>query len=454
MFPLRKSAGVFAHPILALWLLGSLLGLGTRAAHGQGRDGPVLPPGVSRPEETPAQSRVPPQVFIDAIEVDWTDPELRARLRVFENAETASPSWSDLAAEHSSGVLIQLSVRGPRGGDLILTAEGASPKDEPRSGSPFVVEHAPPVESTEAEPPDRVHVGGIAPWTFTGPGLRGQPGWNGALATGGASVALRWLGTANEWVLRPPAYAFGERLLLSSLNPLTGQGGFFLVRNRTGRALELGALTPWVGDAFAGQHLIAVHADGPDVAVGQGNWRLGEPGGEGAAPLPGAVLVLEGRRSGDLQDLGRLGEAQISSSSYEFAYPPSQVISGRLWPVALRPPIWMGRKPGERAQGPAWIDLELPRTSPVEAVRLIHPGAAGWSSHFNPRKLRVELRSGREVAPVHEIEITPESSVTVVRFPEAFPLRGLRVNFEEPGGFGLPAAPSLMALQVMGRAVD
>lgn len=427
--------------------------LASSLIHAQGRQGPNLPPGVQRPSELPASGSVPPNVFIDALDVDWTESSLRATLQVPRGMGERRPSWQELASDHPEALILQLSVPAPDGRGLTLAVHQMDREVSTRSSGPVSVEHPAPVAPSGGLSSNRVHVGGIAPWTFTGPDTQAQPGWNSALA-GEFAVDVRWLGTSDQWILQPPPVAFTDRLLISSLNPLTGQGSFFLVRNRTGRPLPLAALTGWIRDAVSGQHLIAVHADGPDVEIGQGNWRMGDPGGSGERSRAGAVLILEGRGRDDLKDLARDGDVQLSASSYEFAYPASQAVSGRLWPVALRPPVWMARKPGERSRESDWFDLELGESQPVEAIRLVHVGAAGWSSHFNPGKLRIELRSGREVEPLHEFALHPESSVTLLRFAEPFPLRGLRLHFDAPGGSGLPAVAGLMAVQVLGRTPE
>lgn len=433
-----------------LFLVALLLTSQISAVCGQARRGPDLPPGVRLQAQLAAASSLPPNVLIDGLDVDWTHTELRATLEVPRDSTEGTPTWQGAASRNPEALMIQLSVPDPEGKGLTLAVEELDREISVEDAGPVNIEHLAPVRPGGGDRDNRVHIGGILAWTFTGPGTQAHPGWNGALA-GETCVALRWLGTANDWIMDPPTARFTDRVLISSLNPVTGQGCFYLVRNRTGRPLHPSALTGWVRDAIPGAHLIAIHASGRDVEIGQGKWRMGGSGGSGDQSRAGAVLVLQARRPDERGDLARYRDVQLSASSYEFAYPPSQTISGRLWPVALRPPVWMARKPGERAEGPDWFDLELQTDAAVSEIRLVHAGAAGWSPQFNSRKLRIEIRSGREIAPVHDFTFRPSQTVSVLKFPNSLALRGLRIHFETPGNFDLPAVASLMAVQVLGK---
>jgi hypothetical protein len=413
-----------------------------------------LPPGVNIPQELPAALAVPPQVRIDEIDVDWTDPRLVASLEVGDGAGGGQWSWEAMGKDDPEALRIQLSVYDNQSGELTLPVFRTEARRREKNSREFVLEHIEPAKLRDRQHPNHAHVGGVAPWTFTGPGTAGLPGWNGDLSAGGAAVALRWLGTGDEWVLNPPEASFAERLLLSTLNPLSGQGRFFLIQNNTGRSLAISALTAWVREAVSGQHLIALHASGRHVEIGQGLWRLGGPGEYGGSTPAGAVLVLRKRAVGESENLARHHAVQATASSYNFAYPPSQVVSGRLWPVALRPPVWLSReasRTGQTGADASWIDLKLERTASVEEIRLIHLAAAGWSEHFLPGQLEISLRTEKDFESPEVFRIVPESSISVVRFPAARQILGVRVRFPEPTRFNTPSRAGLMAMQLYGQ---
>ncbi len=416
-----------------------------------------LPPGISIPQDVPATHAIPPQFRIDCINIDWTDPRLKTSFLMGEASDEGSLSWGDIGERDPRALRVQLSVPDPDLGRLKLPVFHSKLGRETEVSETFVVEHVENIGGNAPANRNYVHVGGISPWTFSGPGTAGLPGWNGDLGVGGTSVELNWLGTRDEWILNPPGYKFGEKVLLSTLNPLIGHGSFYLIQNGTGRPIELSALTPWIREAVSGQHLIAVHSDGRHVEIGQGLWRMGGPGEFGGSTPAGAVLLLGRKGPGDLEDVARRHAIQVTSSSYEFAYPPSQVTSGRLWPVALRPPVWLSRdssRSGENDSKPGWIDLGLEQTASVEEIRLVHLGAAGWSEGFNPGEVEITLRTQKDFESPQTIRFSPKSNISVVRLAIPQDLMGIRVTFSEPSRFNAPGRAGLMALQVRGRIGD
>ncbi len=413
-----------------------------------------LPPGISIPQDVPASQAIPPQFRIDCINIDWTDPRLNTSFLTGETSEDVNLSWGEIGEREPQALRVQLSVLDPDLDRLKLPVFYSEPARETEVSETFVVEHVRSIDGGGPADRNYVHVGGISPWTFSGPGTAGLPGWNGDLAAGGTSVALNWLGTRDEWILNPPGFKFGEKVLLSTLNPLIGHGSFYLIQNGTGRPIELSALTPWIREAVSGQHLIAVHTDGRHVEIGLGLWRMGGPGEFGGTTPAGAVLLLGRKGPGDEEDVARRHAIQVTSSSYEFAYPPSQVVSGRLWPVALRPPVWLSRdssRSGENDSKPSWIDLGLEQTARVEEIRLVHLGAAGWSQGFNPGEVEITLRTQKDFESPKKIRFSPRSSISVVRLAIPQDLMGIRVTFSEPSRFNAPGRAGLMALQVRSR---
>jgi hypothetical protein len=262
---------------------------------------------------------------------------------------------------------------------------------------------------------------------------------------------VHWLGTVEAWLNAPPKLRFADRVLLSTLNPISGSGSFYIFQNRMGVPLDLDRLTPWLDAAMPEHHLLAVHSLGADAYIEQGAWQLHATDRQAGVKAAGAVLLLRARNESDQQDFARAIGTQITASSYEFAYPADQVISGRLWPVAQRPPVWMSRLGGRQSGEMPWLELKFDQPRSVERIRLIHASAAGWSDEFNPGIMVVELSEGDDFTAPDRIEIRPQSLVTAVQFSKPQRIRSLRVEFLRPGGEGLPVAAKLMGLQVLGQ---
>jgi hypothetical protein len=289
------------------------------------------------------------------------------------------------------------------------------------------------------------------PWTYAGPGTAEHPGWNDLTAAGSAAVGLQWLGTFAEWTRRAPPVAFRERLMLSALNPLTGQGRFFLVINGTGRVAQLDALTDWMQFYVGSQQLVAVHGEGADVGIRQGSWWLGGRPEARGVKAPGTVVALTSRLPGDRVDVGRL-YGTVEATSREFAHPPDQVVSGRLWATGLRPSVWVSR-PTEAGSGEyARLSLRMEQPRAIEEIQLIHAEGAGWSAEFNPRRLQIRVYGQNALdAPLVIDHETGGEGITRVRFGAPRTVTEIGVEWTRPTAFDVPAPARLMALQAWGR---
>lgn len=412
-----------------------------------------LPPGVTLPQEVPGKTSVPPEVEVHSIEVDWTVPDLKVEVELHGTDGSGAGDWDRVAAGDPSALKIQLAgfEGGGRRGELEHAAgRMGGPRASSGGGSAVILDEA---AAGDARFPrtDRALMGGIIPWTLAGPSTRALAGWDGALSSGGAWVGVHWLGTVGMWLDSPPKLDFPERLLLSTLNPVSGQGSFIVVQNRAGGLLDLGRLTEWIEAALPEHHLLAVHSRGGDSYVEQGTWQLQPANRESGVKAAGVVLILRRRGERDLRDIARGDGVQLEASSYEFAYAPDQVISGRLWPVAQRPPIWMSRQSEWREGKTPWLALNFDRSRNVETIRLVHAPGTGWSAHFLPRSLSLVLTGSDDFAEAERIEISPQSPVSTVHFGRPRPLRGIRLEYTEPGEQGIPSAARLMALQVWGQ---
>lgn len=435
----------FAWLATLAWLCGLAGGGGTRPA--QGQELPTLPPGVTVPEASAGAGMVPREVRIYEVDVDWTHAELRATL-------VPGAGGREGAAEANSRELhITLSLPSAEGeGDEPATEYAEKPKAGRATGAYEL--HQPEIRDTDRGP-DQVRVGGIVPWTYVGAGVAGEPGWNAALIEGSGSVGLQWLGKVEAWIEAPPRVQFRDRILLSTLNPMTGQGQFLLVVGLTGRPLRLDVLTPWLAEAIPGHYLLAVHGGGKGVGIRQGDWKIEGEGALGTAQRGGGELVLSAREPGAAFDLARLASTRVTASSREFAYPPGQAVSGRLWPVALRPSVWMSRPPERETDEAAWYELELAEAQPVERVRLIHAGAAGWSADFNPGLVRVWVYERSSGEPSLGVEVRPEGAdVSTIEFSSPRMVSRVKVEWLEASGADVPSPARLMAIQVWGRAGD
>jgi hypothetical protein len=427
--------------------------------------GPELPPGVELLTELPGREYLPPGVLIHVIEVDWTEPLLSVGVEAglaAGNVRDRGGDRDDARAE----VRIQVATarwRGEGGGTKLRVkipeAEGGAAgrdagarKSASRGAEPggykLDAGRRPTARFTGE---NEVRIGGIAPWTYAGPGVAELPGWSNVVAEGSAAAGLQWLGTFAQWLRTPPPVAIQDRVLLSSLNPMTGQGRFLLVVNGTGRYLRLDALTDWMQQNVGSQQLVAVHADGPEIEIAQGGWRLSGQAEVPRSSGPGAVVVLGRRETGDRVDVGRLF-GSVQATSREFAYPPDQVLSGRLWATGLRPSIWMSRPMESGAgEGPR-LTLQMAQAREVEEIQLIHAEAAGWSGDFNPRRFQVRLYGQNSLdAPVVIDCETAGEPVTRIRLNASRSVAEVGIEWSQPTAFDVPAPARLMGLQAWGR---
>ena len=232
---------------IAVAVLGAGLAQAPRAAE------PTMPPGVKLPRTLPAADRVPVGVTIKALEVDWTNPLLSARLELGLAADRERPvSWGRIDEDRPQSIRIQLAepVRSERGWGLALKAELPRAR-RGRTGSPARGPRIdPPTVPTATQGPnDNVRVGGIAPWFFAGPRAEAGPQAVSPLGEGSSRVDVRWLGDAEDWRAQPPDFQINPIVLLSTFDPVTGLSVFYSIENQTGSRLALSYVTGWIAAA-------------------------------------------------------------------------------------------------------------------------------------------------------------------------------------------------------------
>ncbi len=404
---------------------------------------PEFPPGVTLASEFPGSKKFPIGVEIHAVEVDWTNPRLKARVVVgIEEDRGAAAAWNIIAP---NSLKIQLAQPIETENEWVLDADVEIPDDKfasPRDSKRKEVELNPEPASTASlgspEIRDQVRVGGILPWFFAGPTADTDADPVSPLIEGSSRVGVRWLGHPPDWKERTPTFEFLDPLLLSFLDPLTGHCHFLLVVNRSNRRLPASHLTDWITASWPQRVWIAVHCLGPQTRVGMGAWRLGDSGTERAPQIRGverlgAALILEKQTSEDAEDWGRIERSTITASSSIPNHPPESVVSGLLWPVLLRPSAWVASQSSEGPKENSWIEIALDRARPIESIRLIQASAVGWSEHFNPGEIELrwrDVQSGRLSEPL-EI-LSADRPYNTIRFSAPKLMDRVRIEIKNP----------------------
>ncbi|MBI3737048.1 hypothetical protein HY256_11115 [Candidatus Sumerlaeota bacterium] len=422
-------------------------------------DEPVLPPGVGILDKIPAAGQIPPGVSVYALEVDWTDPMLAPpRIELGLESSGGPPAlWGKIAPD---ALKIQLVEPEETDGGWELPLEVQIPTgeaEEPARGR-TAIDPAPAESAPVAPDRDQLRVGGICPWFFLGPTAAMDPDPPSPLIEGSASVGVRWLGHPGDWERHPAELDLKDQWLMSSLDPVSRRTTFFLVVNKTGKEIKRENLNSWIKAAFPRPQVwLAIHSIGPRVAVGMKDWRLGETKLDraptsGKVERAGALLILEKIKPGKPVDWTRIGQPVITTSATQPGYTEQAAISGPIWPLPLRPPVWMS---GENPAGPdatPWFEIRLPQARPVRMIRLIHASAAGWSEQFNPAVLQLTLKEEDQSPFAEPIQIKKiVSDTTSIRFGDERKIQSVRIEFIRTTTIGPANIPARLArLQLIG----
>jgi hypothetical protein len=127
------------------------------------------------------------------------------------------------------------------------------------------------------------------------------------------------------------------------------------------------------------------------------------------------------------------------------------IVSGRLWPIPLAPPVWEARSTGPERERTAWLEMEVSGGRPVETIRLIFGSAAGWSAHFNPARVDVLIRRAGRSAFDPPIAIQdPSGAYSTIRFAQPTDVEELRLEFSRESRMGPIEPARLTAAQMLG----
>lgn len=396
---------------------------------------PEFPPGVRFVEELPAEKSLPAFLEIRALEVDWTEPLLAVDLQLGTTSSDALPmKWDKVAGGDPDALKIQLA-------EPIETDAGwevRPPANRVEQGVDWVAE-------------SHVRIGGIVPWSPGGEFAQDRMGGVPPLALSSfGSVSATWLGQAKDWAAAPPSIEFRASYLLSTLDTASGKSMFLYVSNRGSARANLDALSGWIEAAFSPEVWIAAHFGGKRLHVGQGGWRMDPPSQSRARA--GAVLVLKKKSEGDEVDWARFRGVRAKASSFTPLHPAASVTRGLLWPDALAPNVWASRmREGDREGSDAWLSLDLGDKRSVREIRIVYPSAAGFSRHFNPAAVTLDVWARKGSRPEHHFSIDTEGhDFSSVLFPEPIVLRSLEVRMPAALEGAARSPTRLMAVQVLG----
>ncbi|MCE5231032.1 hypothetical protein LLG95_15745 [bacterium] len=368
------------------------------------------------------RSLLPPGYDLTLIEIDWTEPRLRAELL----APPRGLRWDDAASSITGAVLIQLAEPRPTNDGRFVSA-------------------LPVFKPGEAGAQPRVEIGGLIPFLPCGGPI--VPPWSSPLAGGAAGVGVAWMGRSDEFE-KFPELVIRDRCIISWTDPVRDRTTFALLARRAGDDIKTAELKSWLKSRVKAGRWLALHATG-EHALGYENGKLlGPTGAPRFIGRVGAALVLRPATENEPVDLVRKLGATIMVSSFDGNFQAQSAVMGRLLPSPLEPSAWVSR-PRADGEEPAWFKVQLPRSAPpAREIRIFWAMAAGWSSHFNPGRCRLEIDEGDgEFKTVLEI-VKPGAPVTIWKPREPISVRAARLVFNEPTQMPVETRARLAGLQI------
>ncbi len=416
---------------------------------------PPFPPGVVIPDEITNAAKLPPGVEAFALEVDWTNPRLTARIEFGIELPGDSPRRWDRIAPDALKIQIAQPRDGEEGWEIWPPVSRKKNSENSDKGSPRL--H----DLREKPNADRVRIGGVPLWAFAGPTAERDDDPPATEIEPGTEAQALWLGHPADWKSNPPDILLGEDpWFLSVFDSATGISTFYLLLNTTDDEYVAKNLETWIEAEFQLDHLwLALHHVGPQVIVGMGEWRLGQTDSRreptaGKIERAGAVLILEEAGPNDLVDWARIEHPAFSTSSTHPEYAEDNLVGGLLWPQPLHPRVWMSGEnlEADKENATVWLEMRLPDSRPVSRINIIYAGAAGWSDDFNPGALRVWIKEKERAIFPQAIEFNdigkPMSSL---RFPDPKMISEVRIEFIDPSRNGNKSSPArLAAIQLWG----
>jgi hypothetical protein len=388
-----------------------------------------LPPGVSLVEIASS----PPQGYAaQALLIDWSEPLLVRSLSDATKPGRPAPELSALEQNDPEPLRIHLS-------------EPAAPTEQD-GGLALPLGLATEANSAPPTKDQRIAFPAMAPWLPI-PENYSDIDFS-PLAKDADWAAVRWLGRGEE-LDQLPSIEFENGCLLSITQTASAQTRFVLINRTSPGAGRLGELRRWLKEISSPADWIALHSVGTHAFVGLRGWRLGESPDPRRPQRAGGILELRRAKSGDPVDWLRQSGVRLRSSESEPGFIESAPIGNPLIPDLLAPLAWVSLAREDNAPSPFYMaTFQEPRL--VERIEIAWAEAAGWSKHFNPADVSLQIAAANQETPRTVFQIKNPSARTIWTPPRPIRIRAIRLVFDESSQMPSDSRARLAALQVWG----
>jgi len=171
------------------------------------------------------------------------------------------------------------------------------------------------------------------------------------------------------------------------------------------------------------------------------------------APVPAALCIGERPpETGETVNLLRRYRTAVSSSGMGANNPDTAVLDGSYLPVPTLNNYW--EDPGSDPEGKKYLLIDLLDTYEVNALDFYHAEEAGFSSHFNTRRMTLLSHGGNKNAVEKLMGIKNPAGLSCQRvlLPQGTRMRYLKIELDEPTAFGEEGIARLSELAVWGKA--